>query len=149
MTVWVSIQGATFSIMRSTVPQARQCHGFSIVKWAFHNARVTLVHSWGDSGFEMNLVDGTLSMHSREPCRLILAMVCRRKKMRAPLLSLAKSIYYSLTYADDIPQLSDATTNMNDSNTWNKILHGRRMDQWLCDKCHTLNPPNMDQLAPN
>lgn len=59
------------------------------------------------------------------------------------------TIIHHITCADDILQLNDATTNMNDSNTWNKILHGRRMDQWLCDKCHTLNPLNMDQPAPD
>ena len=32
------------------------------------------------------------------------------------------------TCADDNLQSSDATTNMNDSSTWNRTLHGRRKD---------------------
>ena len=62
--------------MQPTVPRTRQHHGFSLAQGTFeNNACATLEHSWGDSAFEMNLMDGKLSMRSREPCGLILTIV--------------------------------------------------------------------------
>lgn len=36
------------------------------------------------------------------------------------------SLEVLLTYGDDNLQLSDATTNMSDSSTWNRIPRGRK-----------------------
>ena len=64
----------------STIPRARQCHGFvHLVQWSVH---------WAPSQTTRVLV-----LAGARRCAL---ETCGTKKMQAPLLGFAKSIYYML-----------------------------------------------------